>query len=239
MMTRFRSFTQRTDQPVFRRARLEAVALHRSLRAWIPLFLLIWVVSLRVQEPAFVRGSGIPFFWAGVESALLLVVGLIPVAWILCRRPEASAWTLRLARTASSVVVSCWLGVVGYGLFVAALAVGTGLMLDALYGTPLDLARPGVVLLESVLFLAPISALAPAVSYASLGPALIIVVWLVLLGACLAQGFPVPTGSLLALEKDDVALGSLTVNACLPALQATAAGLLLSVGLARRRMRPT
>lgn len=223
---------------MLRRIHLEAIVLHRSLRNWVPLFLLVWVVSLRVQEPTFVRNSGIPFFWAGVESALLLVVGLIPAAWILARRPEAGDWTLRLARTPGRAVVGCWLGVVAYGLAIALLALGTGLLLDALYGSPTDLVRPALILLESVLFLTPISALAPALSYLSLGPPLVVLLWTILVGASLAQGFPVPTGSLLALEKDDLALRSPSVNAYLAALQATTAGLLLSVGLARRRMRP-
>jgi hypothetical protein len=221
---------------LLRRSRLEALLLHRVVRVWVPLFLLVWVVALRAQEPPFLRRAGIPFFWGSLEAALLLMACILPAVWILSHGRDAYEWTLRGSRSPAGNVLSNWLGLFGYGLILAVVMLGTGIAIGLLYGDPMGWRAPALILLEAALLSAPLCAVAPALSYLGLTPVGLMMGWLLLLGLSMARGFPVPTGALLPLERD--AAGTIGAAEWGPALAATLAGLLLSVALAKRRLRP-
>lgn len=220
---------------MLRRSRTEALVLHRVVRAWVPLFILVWIVALRVQEPPFLRRAQLPVFWGGVEAALLLLLAIVPLVWIVARGREAHEWTLRAARSPAGNVLSNWLGLLAYGLCLALLMLAAGAALDLVYQGVIEWRAPGLILLEAVLLLAPLAALAPAVSYLGFSTPMLMVVWLLLLGFSMARGYPVPTSSLLALERDDAdVIGAFDWG---PASATTVAGLLLSAALAKRRLR--
>lgn len=210
---------------VLRTAWIEAKALHRVLGFWLLGFLVAWLLLIRLQEPEFFRRRGVPFYWASVQALLVCALGLLPLVWRLGRGPAAVVWTLRGATSQIGRIISSWLSIVGYGSLVATLVAAVGLALDSILGGPLEglAALGGIAACLGPLMV--LAALAPGLALLPLARTQTIFVWLVLMTVVLQFLGPGP-----APERPLV--GVLSV------LQATAAGLLLSLAVALHRVRP-
>ena len=210
---------------VLRMAWIEAKALHRVLGFWLLGFLVAWLILTRLQEPEFFRRRGVPFYWASVEALLICTLALLPLIWRLGQGPAAAVWTLSRASSQLGRIVSSWLSMVGYGVFMAAVVALAAVTLDSIYGSPPGWAPPlgmAAACLPPLLILA---ALAPGLALVPLGRTQAIFVWLVMMALVLHFLWPGPV-----VVRPLV--GVLSV------LQATAAGLLLSLAVTLHRVRP-
>jgi len=210
---------------VLQTAWIEAKALHRVLGFWLLGFVLAWLILTRLQEPEFFRSRGVPFYWASVEALLICTVALLPLIWRLGQGPAAAVWTLCRASTQIGRIISSWLSIVGYGALVVAVVALSTVTLDSIYGSPSGWGPPlglATACLPPLLILA---ALAPGLALVPLGRTQAIFAWMIV--AALVLHF---------LWPDPVAVRPLV--GVLSVLQATAAGLLLSLAVTLHRVRP-
>ena len=210
---------------VLRTAWIEAKALHRVLGFWLLGFLLAWLLLIRLQEPEFFRRRGVPFYWASVEAVLICALALLPLIWRLGQGPSAAVWTLRAASSQICKIISSWLSIVGYGVFIAAIIALAALTLDRIYGSSPTWVPPLGVAAGCLPPLLVLAALAPGLALVPLGPTQTVFVWLLVMILVLNFLCPGPA-------VDRPLVGVLSV------LQATAAGLLLSLAVTLHKVRP-
>ncbi len=210
---------------VLRSAWIEAKALHRVLGMWLLGFLLAWLLLIRLQEPAFFRRRGVPFYWASTEALLTLGLALLPLIGRLAQGGSATAWAVRCSSAHMVRILSSCLSTVGYGVFVTAVTAAFAFALDSIAGGPRDW-RPTLHLAGACLPpLLILAAVAPGFALLTMGRTQMIFVWLVAAALVLHFLWPGPV-------VDKPLVGLLSV------LQATAAGLLLSLAATLHRVRP-
>ena len=78
---------------------ITAKTLGRTLGPWPFLFLVVWALVIRIQEPPFFLRQGVAFFWSSQRAMLLLGIGLLPLAWRLSQGADGAVWVLRTARS--------------------------------------------------------------------------------------------------------------------------------------------
>ena len=212
----------------------EARLLHHKGTLWLASGLAAWALLVRAQEPSALRG--IAFFWPGVEAALFVVLGLLPVSWALARGPSAALWITRSSRRPAAQVLVSWGGITLYGTAVAATTAILSFTVCRIFGD-----SPGrealLLLAESVLFLAPAAALAPAVLGLGLSPVLVVLAWLGVLTASMTTSLPIPSSSLLILQEADLTMSSPSIQTVLASCLATVAGMLVSTSLVNKQLR--
>ncbi len=207
-----------------RMAWIEARALHRVLGFWLLGLLIAWLLLTRLQEPVFFRRRGVPFYWASVEAVLVITLALLPLIWRLGQGHAAALWTLRGARSHSGKIIASWLSIVGYGVLTGGAVGLAAITLDSIYGLPPEwgqLLRIAATCLPPLLVLA---ALAPGLALLPLGRTQTVFTWLVLMALVLHFLWP-------GWRSDRTLVDLLCV------LQATAAGLLLSLAVTFHRAR--
>ncbi len=94
---------------------LEARNLGRVLGIWPYLALCLWPLFVKLQQPDFFLSEEVPFYWASLESLLLVGLGLLPLAMRLCQRSETE-WMDGVSRDPVSLTLVPWLAVVMVGL---------------------------------------------------------------------------------------------------------------------------
>ena len=203
---------------VLRAATIEATILGRNLRWWMLALVCVWVVLLRVQEPAFARRQGIQFFWAGVESTVLIATVLAPIA------SAANPWSVRLSlarRTAWIQSIAIQLYCVTIVLIVLAAAI----LSDSLAGSPVEWRSACLVGIHGFCVLLPVSTLAPALRRLARDPIHHGLAWIAVLICSLELGAPLP---MISTSWSAEALGTTWLSAAFSILQATLAGFVLS-----------
>lgn len=210
---------------VLRTAWIEAKALHRILGLWLLGFLLAWLLLIRLQEPEFFRHRGVPFYWASAEALVTCALALLPLIWRLGQGPAAISWSLHAASTLLGRIIASWLAIVVYGVCLTTLAATAAISLDSMFGAPLAWAAPLRLAASCLPPLAILAALAPGMALLPLGRTQAIFVWLLVTASVLNFLWPGPA-------PDRALVGLVSV------LQATAAGLLLSLAVTLHRVRP-
>jgi hypothetical protein len=194
-----------------------------------------WLALLIGQDIHGLRRAGLSIYWPGAEAGALLMVGALPLLWILGKRPMATPWALRAAATTGRWVGISWLGIVLYGsavsLVFAALSVTVG-RISGEWGW----AAGGALALETATLLLPLAAIAPALAHVVVTTSGTVLAWLTVLAGSLLLGFPVPTGSLLILQSPDLTMAPIGIDVVLSTALATAGGFACSLALARRRI---
>ena len=88
-------------------------------RVALPLALGVWILLIWVQEPAFMRRAGTPFFWESVEAAMSFCFALVPLAWLLARSPSSTLPVLRATRYPLRMISVSACSIIIYGIEVA------------------------------------------------------------------------------------------------------------------------
>lgn len=129
---------------------LEARNLGRVLGIWPYLALCLWPLFVKLQQPDFFLSEEVPFYWASLESLLLLGLGLLPLALRLCQGSQTE-WTDRVSRDPVSLTLVPWLAVVMVGLPLCLATLVTSYTVERIYGGAssawvysLDLAMSGL-----------------------------------------------------------------------------------------------
>ncbi len=202
---------------------LELKALHRLPGLWLPLALGVWILLIWVQEPAFMRRTGTPFFWESVEAAMSLCFALVPLAWLLARSP--TQLVLRATRYPIRTVSISTLSIVIYGIEIAIWAGLLGWSLDQLNGVS-SAGEAWTCGIGALVLLAPLASLAPGLAFLCRSAQGATVSWLAIAGAY----------ALLLDNGSATGAGAFVMSEILSATLATAAGLLLSAAVVCRRI---
>ena len=195
----------------------EALMLHRRLRVYPPLVLVVLVAVLAVQEGPALRGQ---LFCRGLETALALLIGLLPIAWLGTRRGPGLP---------AGPVIGPFLGVLAYGLVLIALTLTLAFTACRIFPlAPFSLIGHGYA---AVSLLLPVAAFAPACAVLP-SRRLAVVGWFSVLASSFVAGFPIPTADVLACQPRDTLGGSVPASPLGPLVMATSAGLMVSLAFA-------
>ncbi len=204
---------------------LELKALHRLPGPWLPLALGVWILLIWVQEPAFMRRAGTPFFWESVEAAMSFCFALVPLAWLLARSPSTAQSVLRATRYPIRVISISTCAIIIYGVEVALWAGLLGWTLDQLSGVS-SAGEAWTCGIGALVLLAPLASLAPGLAFLCRSAQGATVSWLVIAGAY----------TLLLDGGLATRAGEFVMSEILSATLATVAGLLLSATVVCRRI---
>ena len=209
---------------LLRMAWIEARALHRVLGFWLWGLLLAWLLLTRVQEPVFFRRRGVPFYWASVEAVLVWALALLPLIWRLAQGHAAALWTLQRTRSHPAKIIASWFAIVGYGVLTWCITGLAGIALDGLYGIAPQWTRLLGAAAACLPPLLVLGAMAPGLALVHLGRTQTVFTWLVLMALVLHFLWP-------GWRSDRPLVDLLGV------LQATVAGLFLSLAATYHRVR--
>lgn len=199
-------------------------SLHRQLGWWPPAFCFAWILVTGLQEPEFFRRLGIPFYWSGVEAALILILAALPLLWVLAEGRDALDWIQTKTGSASRTVLTVYTTILTYGGLLIALALVTSVALDRICGQPFVASAPLQVLRHSTAWLLCVAAFTPLLAKTARSITVLCSCWLLLiLGLSV---FVLPT------RDTEGALWGV-----LPVIQAGFGGLLVSAGVMWRHHR--
>ena len=219
---------------VLRPSIITAKTLGRTLGIWPFLFLIVWALVIRIQEPPFFARLGVEFFWSSQQAMLLFGVGLLPLAWRLSQGAEAAKWVLRSARSGGLPVLSTWLGIVIYGGSLLVCGIFASAMIEMLTlhrmnEQPFPWDRALSAMLHAGAFLIVTASLAPGLALVPWSTTMVIFLWLPIQALAL-QGF----GPSKFLEVSGAATA---VSGIVSTLLATLGGLAVSLAHAHHRLR--
>ena len=213
---------------------ITAKTLGRTLGVWPFLFLIVWAMVIRIQEPPFLAYRGVEFFWSSQRAMLLLGVGLLPLAWRLSQGAEAAKWVLRSARSGGLPVLSTWLGIVIYGGCLLACAILSSALIDLftsyrMTGLHFPWKQALAAILHVGAFLLVTASLAPGLALVPWSAPVVILLWLPIQALAL-QGFG-------PLEISEASGAATVVSGIVSTVLATLGGLAMSLAHAHHRLR--
>ncbi len=216
---------------VLHNAFLECRGVHRTFGVWLPLALLLVGLAAWFQEPDVFRLSGVHLFWGAVRSLLMLALALVPLAWVLARKPEHQEWLQARARSRGALVLPPFLGMALYGALLVGGSVLIFITLDSISALPASPGSVAALALRALLFLLPLAALAPGLAARPWSSPTRI---LVFSGCVLGSLFLTAPGTLTIPHEYGSREAETQAVAFLAPLLATGAGILLSLSLVLR-----
>lgn len=222
---------------ILRCSLLEARNLSRALGIWPYVLVVSWPLLVKLQEPDFFFEAGVPFYWASLESLLMLGFGMLPLCLRFCQVEDRN-WVERLGRGPGALVLVPWLAVVGLGTQLALAALAVSYTVDRIYtgsgggwGRCLDTAE------SSLGFLLLTASLSPILLRVRVRTPTLVFGWLLFL-AVAAQWFgPVISTGLTSSEISAAEYGSPRILSVVSTVCVTIGGLAFSLAHSKHRLR--
>lgn len=230
---------------ILRCSLLEARNLSRALGIWPYVVLVFWPLLVKLQEPDFFLREAVPFYWASLQSLLLLGFGLLPLCLRFCQAQETAheqaqenEWFDRLSRDPLSLVLIPSLAVLWYGLRLALAAGVIFYTVSRIYSNSEgSLSRTFGLLTSGLPFLGLAASLSPVLLRVRARTPRLVFGWLVLLAIAVHFFGPVLATAERSADFSGSNLNSARLWGILSILCATLGGLAFSFVHCQHRLR--